>query len=54
MKRMVMSRQTSNIYSALKMMFSEHEVFMVITKEMQVIIFAKILTIYAESQTKKT
>lgn len=54
MKRMVMSGQTSNIYSALKMMFSEHEVFMMITKEMQVTIFAKILTIYVESQTKKT
>ena len=51
---MVMSRQMCNIYSALKIMFSEHEVFMVIAKEMQVTIFAKILTIYVESQTKNT
>ena len=49
-----MSRQTCNIYSALKIMFSEHEVFTVITKEIQVTIFAKILTIYVESQTKNT
>lgn len=35
-------------------MFSEHEVFTVITKELQVTILAKILTIYVEGQTKNT
>ena len=33
-------------------MFSEHEVFTVITKELQVTILAKILTIYVESNQK--